>query len=178
MEGASQTHAAAAAQAQATARRVHGARPREPDTTPYVGLVTRAIAFAVDAALINLVAILVGVVVALVLSLLPASQHRDTVLAVVGAAAFALWTIGYFVAFWTTTGQTPGNRALQIKVVRSDGSHLLPRHAITRLFGVVLSIPLLLGFVPILFTERRRALYDWLAGTVVIAAPREDASRA
>jgi uncharacterized RDD family membrane protein YckC len=178
MEAATHTHAAAAARAQAAARRVHGAPPREPDTTPYIGLVTRAIAFAVDAALINLVAILVGVVVALVLSLLPASPDRDKVLAVIGAAAFTLWTIGYFVAFWTTTGQTPGNRALQIKVVRADGSRLLPRHAIARLFGLLLSMPLLLGFIPILFTERRRAFYDWIAGTVVIAAPREDASRA
>ena len=88
-----------------------------------------------------------------------------------------LWTIGYFVAFWTTTGQTPGDHVLQIKVLRADGSRLLPRHAIVRLVGVVLSAPLLIGFLPILVSERRRGLHDWLAGTVVRAAPRRSAAR-
>jgi uncharacterized RDD family membrane protein YckC len=39
--------------------------------------------------------------------------------------------------------------------------------------GIVLSLPLLLGFVPILFERRRRGLHDMLAGTIVVATPRE-----
>jgi uncharacterized RDD family membrane protein YckC len=38
-----------------------------------------------------------------------------------------------------------------------------------RLFGLVLAIvPLFAGFVPVLFTKRRRGLQDFLAGTVVL----------
>ena len=38
-----------------------------------------------------------------------------------------------------------------------------------RLAGLVLAIvPLFAGFVPVLFTERRRGLPDFLAGTVVV----------
>ena len=138
--------------------------------SPYAGLVTRAIAFALDALLINMVAVVVGGGIALILSILPDSADRDKLLLVVGGTAFALWIVGYFVGFWTATGQTPGNRTMGIVVVRADGSRLRPRHCLARLVGIVLSLPLFAGFIPILVTERRRGLHDWLAGTVVRAA--------
>ena len=38
-----------------------------------------------------------------------------------------------------------------------------------RLVGLVLAIvPLFAGFIPVLFTERRRGLPDFMAGTVVV----------
>jgi uncharacterized RDD family membrane protein YckC len=38
-----------------------------------------------------------------------------------------------------------------------------------RLVGLVLAIiPLFAGFIPVLFTERRRGLPDFLGGTVVL----------
>ena len=172
MDAAPHLHSAAATRAQATAQRVHGVTEAEATETPYIGLVTRLIAFAIDAAVINGVAILVGAVISLVSSVLPASKERDKVLVAIGGAVFVLWMIGYFVAFWTTTGQTVGNRLMEIRVVREDGSRLRPRHAVMRLFGIVISWPLLIGFLPILYTARRRGVPDWLAGTVVIAAPR------
>jgi uncharacterized RDD family membrane protein YckC len=153
------------------------ARAAEPPAdTPYIGLVTRIIAFAIDAAIINGIALLVGVVITLISSVFPASKHRDAILVAIGGVVYALWIIGYFTAFWTTTGQTPGNRLMEIRVARDDGSRLRPRHAITRLFGMLISWPLLWGFLPILVSERRRGVPDWLAGTVVIGAPREPAS--
>jgi uncharacterized RDD family membrane protein YckC len=169
-----------AADAMDVRARVHSAAParteaRATDTTvdtPYIGLVTRLIAFAIDAAIINTVALLVGVVITLVSSILPNSKERDKILVAIGGVVFVLWIVGYFVTFWTTTGQTPGNRLMQIRVVREDGSRLRPRHAIERLFGIVISCPLLIGFLPILFNDRRRGVPDWLAGTVVIAAPK------
>jgi uncharacterized RDD family membrane protein YckC len=40
---------------------------------------------------------------------------------------------------------------------------------LVRLVGLVLAIgPMFAGFVPVLFTERRRGLPDFLAGTVVL----------
>jgi uncharacterized RDD family membrane protein YckC len=63
---------------------------------------------------------------------------------------------------------------MQIRLVRADGSRLQPRHALVRLLGMVLSAPLLVGFWPILVTERRRGLADWMAGTVVLTVAPED----
>jgi uncharacterized RDD family membrane protein YckC len=167
-----ETHAAAPSRAQVVARRVHSAPREEPAPTPYVGIVTRAIAFAIDALVIDAVAIIVGAIVALVFSILPPAHIADGVAVAIGAVAFALWLIGYFTTFWTATGETPGNRLLRIKVQREDGTRLRPRHALARLVGMVLSAPLLLGFLPILVTERRRGLHDWMAGSVVVGAQR------
>jgi len=141
----------------------------------YEGLVTRGIAFAIDAAVINLVAIVVAGGVALALSVLSVSEDSlDTVLIAAGSALFVAWSVGYFVTFWSTTGQTPGSRLMWITVCDADdGSTLRPRRAGLRFAGMVIAaIPLLAGFLPILFDERRRGLHDMLARTVVVEAPK------
>jgi uncharacterized RDD family membrane protein YckC len=89
-------------------------------------------------------------------------------LAVIGGALFAIWVIGYFVTFWATTGQTPGDRVMHVRVIRDGGQTLGPWRAALRLGGAVLGLVFLLGYVPILLNARRRALHDWMAGTVVI----------
>jgi uncharacterized RDD family membrane protein YckC len=70
--------------------------------------------------------------------------------------------------------------------VTVDGGRCKPRRALTRFIGLILAaLPLCLGFVRILFDDRRRGFQDRLAGTVVIEAPglsvaevRRDAIRA
>lgn len=139
---------------------------------PYPGLATRAISFALDAAVINLVAIVVGIGASLILSLLHLPSVLKTVLAAVGTAVYILWLVGYFVVFWSTTGQTPGARMMQIKVETPDSGRVKPKRALVRCAGVLLaSLPLFLGFVPVLYDEKRRAFQDRFAGTVVINAP-------
>ena len=138
----------------------------------YEGLVTRSIAFAVDAAVINLVAIAVGAVIALALSVLSVPSELETVLAALAGAAYIAWSIGYFTTFWSTTGQTPGDRLMQIRVCRADGEGLSAGRSVIRLvFLTLAAIPLFAGFLPILFDDRRRGLHDMLAGTVVVASP-------
>jgi uncharacterized RDD family membrane protein YckC len=154
-----------------------GAAPAEPapaeHRSRYVGFVTRVIAFAIDAALIDIAAILAAAAVALVFSIVPVSDAVTTAVIAAGGVAFVVWSIAYFATFWTTTGQTPGNRAMRIRVAREDGERLKLRHTVMRLAGIVISLPLLWGYVPILFTDRRRGVPDMLAGTVVVHAPRE-----
>jgi uncharacterized RDD family membrane protein YckC len=156
--------------AQVVATRVHGepARPR----LEYQGLVTRAIAFVIDAAVVNLVAVVVAAAVALIVSALSLPDSLDTALYAAGAWLFLLWSAAYFVMFWSSTGQTPGNHVMQIKVVRvKDGGTLRPWRALLRLFGLmVAALPLFLGFLPILLNERRRGLQDAIAGSVVVGA--------
>jgi uncharacterized RDD family membrane protein YckC len=140
---------------------------------PYEGLVTRTFAFAIDAAIIDLVAIVVVAIVALVLSVFTIAGEVKKVLAVTGGALFIVWSVAYFVTFWSTTGQTPGNRLLRIRVCRArDGGVLRPRTALLRFAAlIVAAIPLFAGLLLILTDGRRRGLHDILAGSVVVSAP-------
>jgi uncharacterized RDD family membrane protein YckC len=143
----------------------------------YVGLVTRALAFALDAALINVTAILVAAVVSLTFSVVTVPHDVTVVAAAVGGVVYLLWTVGYFVTFWATTGQTPGSRLMRIRVVPASGERLPLRRAIVRFVGLTLAIiPLFAGFLPILVDDRRRGLQDILARTVVVEAPDEEAA--
>jgi uncharacterized RDD family membrane protein YckC len=139
------------------------------DTADYAGVVTRAIAFVIDCAIVNLVAVSFGAGVALVLTVLPGKQTVQGWQAALAGVVFAIWAGAYWATFWSTTGQTPGGRVMQVRVVRSDGGRLHTLMAVVRVGATVLAaLPLFAGFVPILFTQRRRGLNDWIAHTVVV----------
>ena len=162
-----------AAHAQAVAERVHRGSPEA--ATPhyrYQGLVTRSIAFAIDAGIINLVALLVAIGAGLILTVLDLSDSLSPALAAIGGVSFMVWTVAYFALFWSSTGQTPGKRVMEIKVIKADGGILTPWRALFRFGALILAaIPFFLGLLPILLNERRRGLQDMLAGTVVVDSP-------
>jgi uncharacterized RDD family membrane protein YckC len=141
----------------------------------YSGLVTRAIAFAIDALVIQFVAIAVAGTFALILSVVSLSDKFDPAIVVIGSVVYVLWLVGYFVVFWSTTGQTPGDRLLEIRVCRAaDGEPVAPGAALVRFAAMILAaIPLFAGYLPILVDDRRRGVHDMLAGTVVVPAPHE-----
>ena len=142
-----------------------------PAPRHYVGLVTRVLAFAIDAVIIDAVAIAVAVVVTVTLSVVSVPQQLRVVLAAAGGVLFVVWAAAYFVTFWATTGQTPGNRLLRIRVRAASGGRLPPRRAIVRFVGLTLAaIPLGAGYLMILVDDRRRGLHDRLARTVVVEA--------
>jgi uncharacterized RDD family membrane protein YckC len=143
---------------------------------PYIGLVTRVLAFAIDALIIDAVAIVTAAVVALTFSVLDLPSGLNAIVVAVGGLAFVLWTIGYFVTFWSTTGQTPGNRAMRIRVLPASGpGPLLPRRSLLRFAALTLAaIPLFAGFLPILVDDRRRGVHDFIARTVVVDATGDE----
>lgn len=143
------------------------AAPRE-----YVGLVTRTLAFALDAALLTLAALIAGVGVGVVLAVVTISDDLRPVLVAIGGALYLVWSAAWFVAFWSTTGQTPGDRVLRIRVCDPFGATIPPRRALLR-FGALLlaALPLFAGFLPVLFDDRRRGLHDLIARTVVVEQP-------
>jgi len=136
---------------------------------PYAGLATRTLAFAADAVVINVVGWFVALVVSLGLSLFNLPDDVKHVLVAIGAGIGLCWTAVYFVFFWSTTGQTPGNRLLRIRVVDArTGRPPRPARSFVRLVGVGISALLLCtGFLLILFDRRRRALHDRLVHTLV-----------
>ena len=58
--------------------------------------------------------------------------------AAAGGVAAICWSISYFTFFWSTTGQTPGNRVMSIEVRGVKGERLSVRRAFVR----VLLLPL------------------------------------
>jgi uncharacterized RDD family membrane protein YckC len=154
------------------ARRALGRPERSVATTPgelrHAGLASRGAGFLVDSAVTQLGALVVGALVAFVASSLGLSAPGWL------AAVFAgtTWTLvvgGYFVLFWTTVGQTPGMRVAGLRVAGSDGQPPGALRSLVRFVGLLIALaPFGLGFVPVLFDSRRRALHDYLVGTVVV----------
>jgi len=92
---------------------------------------------------------------------------------------YDIWIFGYFILFWTTTGQTPGNRIMQFRVIGTNGTLIRPARACVRVIGLVLAaLPLLAGYIMILFDARRRGLQDRIARTVVVEAPQQSVAEA
>jgi uncharacterized RDD family membrane protein YckC len=156
----------------------NGSAPRIPDPplrygTEFAGLATRMLALAADVVVIQAVAWVVGGVAAVTASLFDPSDRAETAIIAIGTAVGLLWAAGYFVFFWATTGQTPGNRLMEIRVQdAASGRRLSLGRAVLRLAGALLSALLLfLGYLMILVDSRRRALHDRLLRSVVVYAP-------
>jgi uncharacterized RDD family membrane protein YckC len=133
----------------------------------HIGVVTRAISWGLDAVVINLVATLVGVGVALVISIFPVAKNLQTMFEGIAGGVYLLWTALYFVVFWSTTGQTPGARVMQIRQLTARKTRVHPIRALVRWVGMNLAIVTLgAGYIPLLFG--RRPFPDWLAKTLVL----------
>jgi uncharacterized RDD family membrane protein YckC len=144
------------------------ARPEQRRQPVFGGIATRAAALAVDSLVVLSIFVLGSAVFALIASLVGGVRPHSLAASLLGAE----WIIvagGYFVLFWSAAGQTPGMRLMRLRVERPGGGGLSIGRAIVRTVGLALAIiPLFAGFIPALFDERRRALPDYLAGTVVL----------
>jgi uncharacterized RDD family membrane protein YckC len=142
-------------------------RRERPGHTVFAGIVTRALALAVDGAATLGLHLLLVAVVALVASLV-GGLRPEWLVGVLLALGWILIAGGYFVLFWSTTGQTPGMRLFRLRVHNAEGTVPSVGRSIVRMVGLVLAIAVFfVGFVPVLFDEHRRGLPDFLAGTVV-----------
>jgi uncharacterized RDD family membrane protein YckC len=140
----------------------------------YAGIVTRGLALVVDAAVINVIAVIVAAAVTLVGSLFNSDLHLDVVGGLLAGAGWILWVAFYFGLFWTVTGQTPGNRLFGIQVVSVRGGTIGWPAALLRFAVLVLcALPLFLGFLPVLFDPLRRGFHDRAGGTLVRWVPAE-----
>jgi uncharacterized RDD family membrane protein YckC len=149
------------------AERVVGRRVRV-ERPIYAGIATRALALATDAAVTTVLFMSVVGVASLVASLVGGLRPAWLAGALLGSG-WILIAGSYFVLFWHSAGQTPGMRLLRVRVVGPGGEPPSIGRSLVRLVGLVLAIiPLFAGFLPVLFTERRRGLPDFLAGTVAL----------
>lgn len=164
--------ATARAQALASLRIDKAVGVKQPPVV-YVGLATRTLSFLIDAVVINAASIAVWLATGLALTLFELPSQIEAAVYAILAAAYVVWAIAYFVSFWSSTGQTPGDRVMQLRVVDGTSGEPIPlRRSFVRLVGMALgALPLFLGYITGLFDDRCRCFHDRLARTVVIDAP-------
>lgn len=96
-------------------------------------------------------------------------------LGLIAGLAAGIFLFLYFPYFWQKSGQTPGMKLMQIKVVRdADGGPITWGPAILRLIGYYVSaFVFYIGFIWIFIDKRKRGWHDLIASTVVIKAPSD-----
>jgi uncharacterized RDD family membrane protein YckC len=106
----------------------------------------------------------------LVASIFPITKNLKPLFLAIAGVVYVAWTAAYFVVFWSISGQTPGSRVMQVRLVTPDGGKVKPGRALVRWVGMNLAmVPLPWGFVPIPF--KRLGFPDWVARARVIEAP-------
>lgn len=151
-----------------------------PGDTYFAPFVPRMIAFFIDSCAAGLLALAVYGVFAVVGGRLILGPSYGRGMGQVGAGAF-MWFVGfiaaaasyglYFVKQETSSRQaTLGKSLFGLKVVRIDGRTVTAGQSFGRLFIKTLFSNLLfcLGYVMALFTERKQALHDFAAKTLVV----------
>jgi uncharacterized RDD family membrane protein YckC len=144
----------------------------EPEGGPAPGLAfgspgARLVAYIVDIIIVGLFTALLAIIGVAAVVVVP-------VLAVLPFIAVFLVSLLYFPYYWQRSGQTPGMRMMNVKVVRdADGGPLSWGSALLRLIGYWISAAVFyIGYIWIFIDKRKRGWHDLIAGTVVIEAPR------
>jgi uncharacterized RDD family membrane protein YckC len=144
----------------------------------YAGFFSRAAAYVLDRAIAFGIAFVIMVVIDYFLRLLGVDEWLENlredamlnavlVLLLSTLGIYLLVTIVYNVGFWLLSGQTPGKRVLGVRVMRADGTRLRLGNALRRQIGYWISAIFFLGFLWILFDNKRQGFHDKLADTIV-----------
>ncbi|HBM90752.1 MAG TPA: hypothetical protein DD400_02590 [Rhodospirillaceae bacterium] len=141
---------------------------------PYGAFMDRFIALLIDQIILFIVKIVL-ILPAIGVLLFLVGVVATPMLAVGTAFAPSYWALlvaldwFYFAAFESSErGATLGKRAMKLRVVDEAGKQLSFGRASVRYFSKILSaFPLLLGYIMALFTKKKQALHDLIAGTVV-----------
>jgi len=129
---------------------------------------TRFIAWLIDY-------VIVGVAVGIIYGIFGAALGR--IRGIGGLFLFLAWLLsivvvfGYFIFFWTKSGQTIGKQVMKIKVVTTQGQLLNYGQAALRVIGYwVSSFIFCLGFLWMLWDPDKQTWADKIAGTYVVKA--------
>jgi uncharacterized RDD family membrane protein YckC len=144
----------------------------------YAGFFSRGAAYLLDRAIASGIAFGIFVVIDFFFRLFGVDQWleslneramNNTVLALVLSTLgiYLLISIVYNLFFWLSSGQTPGKRVLGVRVMRTDGTRLKLGNALRRQVGYWISAIFYLGFIWILFDNKRQGFHDKIAGTIV-----------
>ena len=141
----------------------------------YAGFLRRWAAFFVDEIIIGIPMMVVFVILGVVGAAAGSgggdgSDAAAGVLVLLAYPIYYAWKAVYYAGQESSVHQaTLGKRLLGIKVTDDRGERLSFGHALGRWFGAALSyITIYIGFLMAAFTERKQALHDMVAGTLVV----------
>jgi len=128
--------------------------------TEYAGFWLRFVAYIIDA-------IIVAVPVLLIYGTIGGSFLEPNIFSRVLGIVIS---IGYFIYLESSEKQaTFGKQVMGIIVTDLNGDRISPANAAGRYFAKILSgIILLIGFIMAGFTDKKQALHDMIAGTLVV----------
>jgi uncharacterized RDD family membrane protein YckC len=152
---------------------VWDARPTSSAPVGYGGFWIRFVAYLIDAILLNIVFGIIGAILGV--SLIPADPAKiDPMEAMSSLGTFQLVALVvtwlYFALMESSPrGATVGKMVCGLRVVTEQGARLTFLNATGRFFAKFISaIILFIGYLMAAFTDRKRALHDIIAGTLVI----------
>jgi uncharacterized RDD family membrane protein YckC len=141
--------------------------------TGYGGFWIRVVAYIVDGILLNIAFGIIGAVIGI--SLIPADPAKiDPVEFMSQMGSFQLIAV---VVTWlyfglmesSPRGATVGKMVVGLRVVDEQGNRLSFLRATGRFFAKFISaLILMIGYLMVAFTERKRGLHDIIAGTLVV----------
>jgi uncharacterized RDD family membrane protein YckC len=142
---------------------------------PIAGIGSRFLALLIDSLIQTLV--IIAVVIVMYVAGLNLGGSAGYVVFGVGTLIIAVILLGYFIFFeivWN--GQTPGKRAMRLRVILTSGYPLTPLAALIRnVLRLVDVLPTFyaVGIVTMIVNKHARRVGDLVAGTMVIKEGRE-----
>jgi uncharacterized RDD family membrane protein YckC len=141
-------------------------RRRRAVASDRAGAVSRTLAMVIDGVFVNLSFTAIVAVATLIDNAFGGGGGASNTAIAVGSSAWLALGAVYLAGFWSLAGQTPGMRFVGIRL---DPPRLPLSRSVKRLIGLGLSVIAFgLGFLGIVFGERRRGWADRLAGTEVV----------
>ena len=147
--------------------RIRVGRRSEEVGSRFAGLATRSVVLVVDGLAIAVLFALIAGILGLVSYLVGGLRPTWLVSTLLGSGYLLVGGV-YLVFFWSSTGRTPGMQVMHVRVRDPAGKPPSVWRAIVRVLATWISIvPLFIGYVTVLFDERRRGLPDIIARTEV-----------
>jgi uncharacterized RDD family membrane protein YckC len=140
-------------------------------TPDYAGFWIRFLAYLIDTVVMSAVLLPLGAVLGVVMVATDAGQNAS-ILALEGLIRIVSIIVGwlYFALLESSPWQaTVGKKLLGLRVIDLNGNRISFGKASGRYFGKILStLILFIGFIMVAFSDKKQALHDVLAGTLVV----------
>ncbi|MGE5582378.1 MAG: RDD family protein [Bacillota bacterium] len=152
-------------------------KPETPAASTYAGFFRRGAAFILDYLILFGLEILSAGVIAGIISAMSVFTRKPLDFHIISGFAGGFGAVlavaihwGYFTGFETSKYRaTPGKRMMGIYVTDLDQKGLFFGQANIRYWAKILSmLPLFSGFILAGLTKKKRALHDFIAGTIVL----------
>ncbi len=144
-------------------------KPVEGRQGHYAGTFSRLVAFGADVGVSWALFTLGAAALTFTIQLASGTRFSPSNHQIVSLIVAVIWEFFYFAYQWALSGKTIGMAVLGIQLVKTDGSPVGARQAVTRTLTLPLSIIFFgLGFLGILTNRRRYAWHDRFAKTAVV----------